>query len=76
MSVCVCECLYVYNLCVLVTFYVHTVRILVIKPIILFKIHPLLLTVPQAPAQAIQLDKQQDTRMCIIHKVIHGSVLS
>jgi len=44
----------------LITFYLHIVGLLVINPIILLKVHPLLCTVPQDPAQSIQLDRKRN----------------
>lgn len=57
---CVTASIYVFTVNVL-TLHVHRFGITVINPVVLFKVHPLLRTVPQAPAQPIQLHKQHDT---------------
>lgn len=49
----------VFTVSLLITFYFH--RTVIVDPVILFKVHPLFLIIPQAPAQSIELDKQHNT---------------
>lgn len=58
-AVCLLMCQFFTSVRQLITIYVQTVGIqLVINPVVLFKVHPLLRVVPQAPTQSIQLKQQ------------------